>query len=133
MWAAPPRVCVCRRATLSHRPQGLGTRHIPHLPGQHTTADANPPTTQTVHAYSQPRSSGRPEAPCPQLAGLPTGAGWNRKLPCPDRRSASASLAQAQWSSDGVVGGEKEEAEGRGRSQKMAEAGVSWGTPATRQ
>lgn len=122
-------VLICDSLT---PPTGSGHSSHPSLVSKQQLM-RNPPTTQTVHAYIQPLISRRPEAPFPRLAGLPTSADRNRKLHCPDRRSASAWVAQAQWSSDGVVGGEKEEAEGRGRSQKMAEAGVSWGTPAKRQ
>lgn len=67
---------------------------------------------------------------CPVSQAQQRSAGTNRKFLCPDRQSASSWTAQAQWGFGGVVGGEEEELEGGGsRSQKMAEAGVSWGSP----
>ena len=79
-------------------------------PGQQTTADLAAFHHSTVHAYSRPLPSRRPEVLLPRLAGPPPGAVGNRKLFCPDRPSVSASAAQAQWSSGGVVGGEEEAA-----------------------
>lgn len=122
--------CACVNARFSHtahRVWALVTSHTCLVSKQQLMR--NPPTTQTVHAYTQRLISGRPEVPFPRLAGLPTSAGWNRKLYCPDRRSASASVAQAQWSSDGVVGGEKEKAEGAGPVPEDGGGGGELGYP----
>lgn len=122
------RAYVRARTPPSLRPQSPGgTRQHPGLPRPPPTADsATSPPRQGPRLFPARRfrHSGSPSAPTP-AARRPS----NRKLLCPDRLREAAgprrrSAAQAElW--EGSRSG--------GRSLKMAEAGVNWGSPGRAQ